>query len=295
MKISIVIRSYNEIRYFPKLITAIKNQNGYSSSDVEIILVDSGSDDGTLEYGKLHCDKVECILKDEFSFGRSLNIGCKVSEGEFIVLISAHCVPVDCEWLANLVKPFHDKKIGVTYGRQIGGEETRFSEHQIFSKYFPADVQQLNNLEYYCNNANCAIRNDLWKERKYDEELSGLEDMDFAKWCFKEKKLKIHYRPDATVYHFHHESWKSIRRRFEREANALALISPDSIINISSALKYLIVAITNDLKKSLKEKTITQYAGEILFYRICQYYGSYKGGLYYQKLSSAKRRRYYYP
>jgi len=292
MKISIIIRAYNEIQYFPELINAIKKQNCYNPNDVEIILVDSGSTDGTLEYGEIHCDKVTCIKKSEFSFGRSLNLGCAIAEGEFLILISAHCVPFNEDWLSKMTIPFKDEHIGVVYGRQVGGNQTRYSEHQIFRKYFPEKEEIVNNLEYYCNNANCAIRSSLWIERQYNEDLSGLEDMDFAKWCINEKQLKINYSAEAIVYHYHKETWKGVKRRFEREANALAYISPDSVINFSSTAKYLLVAILSDLGRSFKEGSILKLAGEIILYRICQYWGSYKGGLHFHKLSSKQRKRY---
>ncbi|MEX0796835.1 MAG: glycosyltransferase family A protein, partial [Acidimicrobiia bacterium] len=100
---SIVIRCYNEAEHIGKLLSELKRQ---SFSDFEIVVVDSGSDDGTLEILQSEDVALEHIRKENFSFGRSLNIGCRAATGEFLVFISAHCYPEHENWLANLIAGF---------------------------------------------------------------------------------------------------------------------------------------------------------------------------------------------
>ena len=102
---SIIIRTYNESRYLPDLLKAIQKQ-GYR--DYETIVVDSGSIDGTVEIAAQHADSVIPIQSDDFTFGYSLNIGIQAAKGRFIVIVSAHTLPVDQDWLAKLVHPLHD-------------------------------------------------------------------------------------------------------------------------------------------------------------------------------------------
>ena len=103
LDISIVIRTLNEGQYLHQLLNSINNQN--TSYKFEIIIVDSGSNDETLKIVKQFKCRLFHIKKEDFSFGRSLNLGCENSNGRFIVIISGHCVPVNNFWLENLVSP----------------------------------------------------------------------------------------------------------------------------------------------------------------------------------------------
>ena len=107
-------------------------------------------------------------------------MGCEAARGEILVFVSGHCIPENKEWLRHLLAPFSDPEVAITYGRQIGGEETKFSEHRIFAKYFP-DTEEPSQGEIFCNNANAALRRDDWAAQPFDEKLTGLEDMAMAK------------------------------------------------------------------------------------------------------------------
>ena len=100
-KISIIIRTLNESKYLPELLEGIKQQL-LPEISVETIIVDSGSKDETINIAKNHNCKIVHIAKSEFSFGKSLNIGCEAANGEILVFVSGHCVPVDMNWIKNL-------------------------------------------------------------------------------------------------------------------------------------------------------------------------------------------------
>ena len=172
MGISIIIRTYNEEKYLAKLLAGIDRQN-VGELTKEVILVDSGSTDKTLQIARSFDCKIERIRKDEFSFGKSLNIGCKSATGGILVFISGHCFPVNDYWLIKLVQPILDGKVALTYGRQLGVSTSRFSEQQIFSKYFPvsSSIPQQN---FFCNNANAAVLKEVWQKYQFNEELTGL-------------------------------------------------------------------------------------------------------------------------
>ena len=74
--------------------------------DVEIILVDSGSTDRTLEIASQYPVRVVHIQPQDFTFGYSLNQGITASHGELIVIASAHVYPVYPDWLECLLAPF---------------------------------------------------------------------------------------------------------------------------------------------------------------------------------------------
>ena len=133
--ISIIIRTLNEEKYLPECIHAIKNQ--IADDKFEIILVDSGSTDQTQEIAHREGVYIEHIPQNEFTFGRSLNVGCMAAKGETLVFISAHCIPVGKNWLGELVSPIKSGSASYTYGKQVGRRGvSKYSEMRVFEKYF---------------------------------------------------------------------------------------------------------------------------------------------------------------
>ncbi|SVB35229.1 uncharacterized protein METZ01_LOCUS188083, partial [marine metagenome] len=65
-KVSIIIRTLNEAAYLPGLFQMIRKQ---SYTNYEIVVVDSGSFDGTWDIAKQYSDKTLSIEKDDFTFG----------------------------------------------------------------------------------------------------------------------------------------------------------------------------------------------------------------------------------
>jgi len=219
-KISIVIRTLNESKYLRQLLVSIQNQ---TYKNIEIILVDSGSTDGTVEVAKKMNHKVLEIEQDDFTFGYAINHGIQNSTGDFICIISAHALPVNDLWLEELVSGFtkssSNGQIALTYGKQLGNKQSNFSEIRDFSRMYGEKEQIQKKPDYFCNNANSIILKKLWNEHPFDEALTGLEDLEWAKY-WMDKEYKIMYKPNASIYHFHSENADQIKRRFWREAIA---------------------------------------------------------------------------
>jgi len=291
MKASIVIRTYNEARYLPELLAGIHGQK--TDFEHETVLVDSGSTDRTVKIAEQFGCRIEHIRKSDFSFGRSLNVGCRAACGQCLVFVSGHCIPRDEHWLSRLIEPLGRDGIAYTYGGQLGNGESRFSECQIFGKYFPAE-SRLPQDGFYCNNANAALLREVWREHPFDEELTGLEDMHLAK-ALVGRGMKIGYVADAAVYHLHAESWAQVRRRFEREAIALRHIMPEIHLSITDFMRYLASAVLLDVGAALQRRRFRQLAGEIVLYRLMQFWGAYRGNHIHRKLSRARKEAYFYP
>ncbi|MGD9221566.1 MAG: glycosyltransferase family A protein, partial [Desulfobacterales bacterium] len=178
-EISIIIRTFNEEKYVPALLEALTLQ---SLCDFETIVVDSGSLDRTPEIATQKADHLLRIQSHDFTFGHSLNVGIHNASGKYIVIVSAHTLPVDSEWLAQLVKPLYDDQNAMVYGRQLGGETSKFSESQDMRRTFGSKRTILKPPNFFANNANSAIRKDLWQQHPFDESLPGLEDIEWAKY-----------------------------------------------------------------------------------------------------------------
>ena len=180
------------------------------------------------------------------------------------------------EWLENLVTPFlNNVKTGIVYGKQIGNEKTKFSEHQVFKKWFPSGSINSQN-SYFCNNANCATKKELWEKIKYDEELTGLEDLKYAKKV-KQENYEICYRADAAIVHVHEENFSQTLNRYRREAIAMKEIEKDFSYGLITFLKGICISMFNDWWVAIKEEKFFKEFLNIVKFRYAQCYGTYKG------------------
>lgn len=292
MKASLVVRTLNEARYLPELLAMVARQQT-GGLEVETVVVDSGSTDGSTEIARRAGCKLMHIRRHEFSFGRSLNIGCEAATGDWLVFVSGHCIPTDEHWLRQLCAPLIEGTAHYTYGRQIGGPTSRFSECRIFEKYYPA-VSAVPQEGFFCNNANAALPKAVWQQFRFDEELTGLEDMELAKRMVG-KGMRVGYVAEACVFHHHDESWQQVRRRFHREALALREIMPQIHVGRRDLIRYITTSIASDLGSARPARQRTGLISQIIRYRVSQYIGTYTGNKLHRTLSRSEKERLFYP
>ncbi|MFP4406362.1 glycosyltransferase [Rhodosalinus sp.] len=291
MRASIVIRTLNEATHLDDLLTMIDRQR--TTLAVETVLVDSGSTDGTVEIARAHGARIVTIDKSEFSFGRSLNRGCAAASGDILVLISGHCVPVDEDWLECLCAPLVSGEVAYSYGRQIGDDDSNYSERRIFAKYFP-ERSSIPQEGFFCNNANSALARSAWEAERFDEELTGLEDMELAKRLVQ-KGLRVGYVAEAAVFHHHSESWAQVRRRFEREAIALRAIMPELHFSRLDLIRCVVTSTIGDWRAAARMRITSTSWSAMLRYRWNQYLGTYCGNHEHRLLSQQAKERFFYP
>src|SRR5262245_56898027 len=92
---SVILRAKNEIASIERCLRLVRDQ----TVDVELIVVDSGSTDGTLQVAETLADRVVRIAPQEFTFGGALNTGARVAQGDVHVALSAHCFAPDERWV----------------------------------------------------------------------------------------------------------------------------------------------------------------------------------------------------
>lgn len=290
MKCSIVVRAYNESAHLGRLLEGLANQ---SCKDCEVILVDSGSTDTTVQIAESHGARVLHIAPAEFTFGRSLNLGIQAASAELVVIASAHAYPVYPDWIECLLRPFADPSVAVVYGQQRGTAESRFSERQIFRQWFPdADISHQSTP--FCNNANAAIRRSLWEQHPYDETLTGLEDLAWAKWV-QSAGSHVAYAAHAEVIHVHKETARSVYDRYRREAMAFKRIFPESHFSIYDGLRLTAANVLHDLAQAAREQVLARTAASICWFRGAQFWGTYQGYRHSSAVTQELRQRFYYP
>ena len=107
----------------------------------------------------------------------------------------------------------------MTYGRQMGEARSKFSERQDLRRTFGEERQVIQPPNFFANNANSAVRRDLWEKQPFDEGLPGLEDAAWAKY-WMDRGYQVVYEPRAGIHHIHTETWPQVEHRYFREAVA---------------------------------------------------------------------------
>jgi len=287
---SIVIRAYNEEAHIGRLLTGISHQ---TLKEVQVILVDSGSQDATAQIASQYGAQIVNIAPHEFTFGRSLNMGIEQAKADFVVMASAHVYPVYPDWLEQLLKPFESGRVALTYGKQRGSETTAFSEHQIFKTWFP-DHADLHQATPFCNNANAAIRREMWEQNRYDDSLPGLEDLAWGQWAF-EQNYALSYVPEAEVIHVHNESTGGIFNRYRREGMAFKRIYPHEDFRRRDLYRLFFKNVISDWREAAHQGVWGRQWRKIMQFRWNQFSGTYNGYRQSGPLTWQLKQAFYYP
>ena len=213
--INIVIRTFNEEDWIYHTLTKVMSQD-YPSFHVSV--VDSGSTDSTLaivdSFRKKHPENISIITVEKFIPGDAINRGAAAIESEFFVCLSAHCLPVEDDWLSKYVKFMrsHPEVAGV-YGRQLPMSCTHPDDARDLMITFGPE-ERFNTLDPFFHNANSMIRRKVWLDEPFDSIAPHIEDRIWAKKVLQDDWL-IAYLPTASVYHYHgihqHSKNKSFR------------------------------------------------------------------------------------
>jgi rhamnosyltransferase len=287
---SIVIRAYNEEKHLGRLLDGIQQQ---TISKKQVILVDSGSTDRTVEIATEKGAELVHINPKDFSFGRSLNAGIRQAKSEFVVIASAHVYPVYPDWLEKLLDPFAHQQVALTYGKQRGSAQSHFSEKQIFHHWYPQDAERVQS-HPFCNNANAAIRRSLWERQPYNENLPALEDLAWAKWAF-DRGYRIIYVPEAEIVHVHQETSSGIFSRYKREGMAFKQIYPQENFHLTDLFRLFITNTFSDWQAARHARQFPRQMKKIMDFRWNQFWGTYQGYRQSGPLTWQLKRSFYYP
>lgn len=283
---SIVVRTFNEERWLPELLAAIDRQR-YRA--FEVLVVDSGSVDRTRDIAEARGARVIRIRPEDFTFGFAINAGIRESRGRFIVIVSAHCIPLTDHWLERLVAPLQEPEVAMVFGGQRGHGLSKFSEARDFERVFPAHPVVMDDDHVFVSNANAAIRKDLWELHSFDEGLPGLEDAEWAKYWIPRGK-QVRYDPEASVSHIHTESWDQIRHRFHREGVAGRWTAVRIMRHIPREIWREFRWTVWDLALAAWQRRFRALAGEIVRYRYHKAAGLVGGILDSRSLDNPSRR-----
>lgn len=200
--LSLVVRTLNAAPQLRELLAGLRR-----GPEDQLIVVDSGSTDGTLAVAREAGAEVVPIAKPEFTYGRSLNVGFAVARHPWILALSSHVVPVRPDLLDVYRAAIGRFPSGVVaaVGPLVRSDGERGMTGGI-TLYEGADF--LHGFEFGAGNPNCLYRADVWRARPFDEALGGGEDCEWYVWAILQGHAlaAVH---GAEVYYRFRRSWSA--------------------------------------------------------------------------------------
>lgn len=215
-KVSVVYLTKNGGDLLERSLSAVLAQD--YDGEVEIIAVDSGSTDGTLELLTKLPVRLFTIPPQDFNFGLTRDYGFSLAEGEILIPISQDVVPIGTDWLQKLTKPFENNQVAIVQGVDIPNFDIDlFFWERINLFYYTRDVKKwmrsYNNIGV--SFTACAIRRTIWDKLRLGRvEMS--EDKVFQKKVV-EGGYKIAQAVEALDHHSHMYNTETLAKRCQNE------------------------------------------------------------------------------
>jgi GT2 family glycosyltransferase/glycosyltransferase involved in cell wall biosynthesis len=235
VKASVIIPTWNAGAVFKKVIAQLEEQE--APWECEVLVVDSGSTDGTVEFVKSRPNiKLHEIPNSEFQHGRTRNLAISLTNGEYIAVLTQDALPVDEYWLYNMVTSLeHYPNAAGVFGKHYAwpdadpytkrdlanhfeGFEAHpycVSKHTNSVKWSSKDLGWKQFLHFYSDN-NSMLRREVWEKIPYPEVKFG-EDQAWALKIIEAGYQKV-YSKQGAVYHSHDFDEGDVEKRAFEEA-----------------------------------------------------------------------------
>lgn len=246
-EVSVVIPTKNAGENFPALLNSIRRQD---VSAVEIIIIDSGSTDGTVSIAKDKADTVIEIPPEEFHHGKTRNQGGNAAKGDVIVFTVQDAMPVSYSWLPNLIDPIKSRNADVTYGNQIAHKDAKPPDKFFYQYFYPDQNVTLTTKDtkdqkkFYLENiflsdVSSAVSRGVWEQIQFRNSVGMSEDKDFA-YRVAVSGYTIQYCSDAKIRHSHDYSLRELFIRRYKDGKAFEDITTNGSDDfLSEGFRYL--------------------------------------------------------
>jgi rhamnosyltransferase len=204
--VSVVIRTKNDIHQLPSLFADIAAQEYLGH--IEIILVDTESNDGTTEFARSQGAKVIPISQTNFTYPRALNLGFAAASHDYVVTVVGHSNLSNTMQFKCLSKWHQVVNFGGLFALPVPGALASASELLIAAYWMRnkfGEAKEMHQSEPGMLAANASIVNrKLWQKLGgYDEAYAGGgEDTALARSMLA-VGAKILYEPVFIVHHSH--------------------------------------------------------------------------------------------
>src|SRR3954447_3008514 len=209
--VSVVVRAKDEADSIGRTLDLLRAQT--LAERTQIIVVDSGSTDGTLEIVRSHDVELIETPSASFTFGGALNTGTAAATAPVVAALSAHAFPRSTAWLEQLLTALEDDHVAAACGDPFDFDGSPLKGPRVQN----LELAQRNPFWGYATAAG-AYRRDLWERHAFREDLPGAEDKEFA-WHWQQQGLVVLVDPQLCVDHDHsHDPLRDVFRRARRAA-----------------------------------------------------------------------------
>ena len=180
MQVGVVIRALAEAELIGRCLEALRGQRG--SHALDLVVVDSGSTDATVEIAEAGGARVVHIAPEDFDYSTALNLGIEEARGELVAVLSAHAIPLDDRWLERMLAPFEDPKVAGVGSRQVAWPGAGWSEVERLRAAFGGTRREYRGGDtggLLFSNAASVIRRSVWEEHRFT--LPAVEDLEWAR------------------------------------------------------------------------------------------------------------------
>lgn len=227
LDISIVVPCYNGQQYLSAVLASIYHQR--TALRYEVIIIDSGSTDRTIEIASNYPVRLYKIAKSDFGHGKTRNFGARVARGHYIIFLTQDATPANECWLENLVMPLvEDSRIAGVYSRQIPRPDCNPCEWRDIDRgaapvsvvkrvNFDDDLQKHNYDKHMrmiiaFSNVSSCIRKEVLDLLPFSEAIVMVEDQEWSKRAI-EAGWTVRYESSSAVYHSHNHSSRALYQR----------------------------------------------------------------------------------
>lgn len=221
--ISVIVLNYNGKQYLEKCFNSLVKQ---TFSPVELIMVDNGSSDGSVEYVRERFPDIKIIQnKKNYGFAEGNNIGVQSARGKYIVLLN-NDVTVPANWLAELYEVVRSGAVigGSTIHNQ-GMPDSFYKKNgtlNILGRNIPCVFSDLTKT-FYASGCSLIFNKDLVGV-PFDKDYFAYQEDVYLGWKVRLQGGEIKHCPESIVNHLSSETAQRIgnsKITFYRERNRL--------------------------------------------------------------------------
>jgi rhamnosyltransferase len=216
MKLTVIMRTKNSDWVVEQALRALHSQ---TIRDFELVIIDSGSTDHTLDIVRAYGPKLIRISPSSYIPGAVLNQAIEASIGDTLIFQNSDVVPLSAFVLERLVAPFVDSAVVATFARQIPRPEAHTWVRRDYEVSFPPAGDAPSWMPFSLPLA--AMRRSAWERHSFHTAAWGSEDIEWGMWA-RSRGHVVKYVPNAVVMHSHNYTLREIfgRRFIEGEADA---------------------------------------------------------------------------
>ena len=249
MEVSICIPTKNGGEQFRQVLEAIFHQN--TSCSYEVICVDSGSSDQTLEIIHSYSEIIlHQIPAEAFGHGKTRNLAASLGSGKYIVFLTQDAVPASDSWLEQMIRAMKmDEQIVLGFGIHYPYPDCNILDRRDILNHFSSfgrtnAIYRLDDPEKYekdeiyreklafSSDNNACVRRDVFEQYPYPD-VEFAEDQIWTRQMMEKGYSKV-YCPYAPVYHSHNYSPKEYARRYFDQYKGIQELQGHKVISSAS-------------------------------------------------------------